>query len=242
MNKKTFYMLNFLLAILVFVSPSSILAQPLQHGEKLYQEALTADKNGQLIEAMQLSKEASEKGHPGAQSFYGFLLDKAEFDEEAEAWYRKAIAQDNIAGMLHLARLQTTKANEKNIAEALSLYQKAANLGSTQAIKIIARAYKKGDLGLQQNQQTAVSWFLKAADKKDADSILTLARAYEKGQLGLPVDYKKALQLYQQASTLNSREAAFRLQRAYQNGELGENKDPVQAKLWQTRLNELKAK
>jgi TPR repeat protein len=242
MRFNRFFVSGIIFVSLILSSTTRALAEPLHPAEKTYQKALSADRDGRLIETMGLSKQAAEQGHPGAQSFYGYLLDKADFDDDAEVWYRKAAAQNNIDGLLHLARLQTTKGNEKDTQEALTLYQKAADLGSIEAMRILAISYKNGDLNLQRDNDLAVEWFLKAANKNDLESMMTLAKANESGKLGLKVDYQKALELYLQASKLDSTEAIRRLHLIYQNGEMGQRKNPIEAKMWQQKFNQLKAK
>jgi uncharacterized protein len=235
-NKKFF--VNLLLTGILCLPYLNLYAQPT--AEDIYQKALAADAKGRFFEAMNLSREAAEKGNPGAQSFYGYLLDKADNDKEAEDWYRKAVAQNNLQGIMHLARLLGESKNQKDAAEALRLYHQAEQMGSVLAIQIIAQAYQFGRLTLTQNDQLAVKWLLKTADKNIHSANVTLAKAYENGELGLKMNYKKALQFYLKAAELDSSIAIIRLQRIYQNGELGEKKNPDQAKVWQTRLIEIR--
>jgi hypothetical protein len=77
-------------------------AFPVQASEQDLERAEKAIRGGDLITGMGLMRQAAQAGHAPAQARLGEILDKAEEDKEAVAWYRKAAEQGNAAGQFGL--------------------------------------------------------------------------------------------------------------------------------------------
>jgi len=114
--------------------------------------AEAAFRTGDLIVAMGLLRQAADAGYAPAQARLADLLDAAEQDVEAVAWYRKAVAQNDAHGEFGLGRML---ANGEGVArdpvEALRLYRSAVEKNYVYAIEALARAYRSGDLGVERN-------------------------------------------------------------------------------------------
>jgi TPR repeat protein len=73
------------------------------------------------------------------------------------------------------------KSVPKNIARAADWFNKAANLGSSEAMNRIGELWAAGMDG-PPNPKQALGWYRKAADKGLAEGELNLGRALEKGE------------------------------------------------------------
>src|SRR5512138_2091693 len=105
-------------------------------------------RNGDLITAMALLRQAAKAGHAPAQARLADLLDVAEQDAQAVALYRKAAEQGNAAGEFGLGRmLAQGEGVARDVAEGLRWIQRAAAQDHAPAIEWLARAHRSGDLG-----------------------------------------------------------------------------------------------
>jgi len=102
-----------------------------------------------LIAAMEHFTKAAEQNFAPAQVRIGEILDASEFDKEAADWYRKAAEQGNSSGEYYLGHMYVTgEGVEKNFEKALYWYNLAARKDNLLALKTLASAYQKGELGL----------------------------------------------------------------------------------------------
>ena len=87
--------------------------------------------------------------------------------KQAEAWYRKAAEQNNIAGELHLAALYRDGGNgfPRDMEQAAGWYRKAADQGDAGAQGTLAVLYSMGQ-GVPQSDVEAYFWFDLAASVK----------------------------------------------------------------------------
>jgi len=215
----------------------NLLAQTEQSLEDAYQKALLTERQGRFIESLGLLKDVAEQGHPGAQNYYGYMLDKSDEDEEAVKWYKKSAAQNHIDGILSLARMYASGEGVKqDIPKAVQLYEKAIGLGSVGAMKVFAYAYKNGGLSFSRNNGLALKWFKKSADLGDVSSMIVLAQANENGGMGLSVNYVEAIQWYKKAAENGDYTASKKLMTIYKKGGLGEKPDSAQAEHWRLKL------
>jgi len=85
----------------------------------------------------------------------------------AEAWYRKAAEQNNLAGELHLAALYRDggKGFERDMAQAAGWYHKAAEQGDADAQATLGVLYSMGQ-GVPQSDVEAYFWLDLAASVK----------------------------------------------------------------------------
>ena len=138
---------------------SAALADPAQDTARA-EEAFRA---GDLTRTIPLFKKAASEGYAPAQARLGEILDIAEFDEEAVTWFRKAADQGNAAGEFGLGRMYATgEGIGKDPKKALYWIKLAAEKDYLLAVKLLAQAYRTGDLGLTANPQQAQLWEAKA--------------------------------------------------------------------------------
>lgn len=87
--------------------------------------------------------------------------------KQAEAWYRKAADQKNLAGELHLAALYRDGGTgfERDMAQAAAWYRKAADQGDPDSQATLGVLYSMGQ-GVQQSDVEAYFWLDLAASVK----------------------------------------------------------------------------
>lgn len=155
-----------------------------------YQAALKSYQDGDVVGAMPGLRKAADAGHPKAQVLLAELLDRAEIDEEAAGYYRKAAEQGDVDGMFgYGVMLAAGEGVKKNPLDGRRWINKAAELGHLQAINVIAQAYLTADLGLTDNDRNspdALRWVELAARNDYLPALDALADAYRTGG-GLPV-------------------------------------------------------
>lgn len=153
-------------------------------------------KRADFASAMPLLRKAADAGHPEAQAVLASILDAADSDEEAAAYYRKAADAGNLDGVFGLGTMLATGDGVKqDVAEARVLITRAAEGGHREAIKELALAYIQGSLGIPQDQRKgkdALKWISLAADTDFLVALEELERAYRVGDYGLASDLKRA--------------------------------------------------
>lgn len=161
-----------------------------------YQVALKSYQDGDVVGAMPGLRKAADAGHPKAQVLLAELLDRAEIDEEAASYYRKAAEQGDADGMFGLGvMLASGEGVKKDLPEARRWISKAAEQSHQQAINVIAQAYLTGDLGVsdkERNSPDALRWVELAANNDYLPALDALAEAYRTGA-GLPVSANEKL-------------------------------------------------
>lgn len=179
--------ITILLASCVLVAGPACHATP----ENDYRIGLKSFQDGDVIGAMTVLRKSADAGHAKSQTLLAEVLDRAELNEEALSYYRKAADQGDPDGMFGygamLAAGEGLKA--KNPVEGKRWILKAAELGHTQAVSVIGHAYLKGDLGLSENDRNtpeALHWVEQAAKVDYLPAVDALVAAYRTGT-GLPV-------------------------------------------------------
>jgi hypothetical protein len=151
---------------------------------------------GDVVQAMALLKKSADVGHAPSQSLLAYILDKAEFNEEAIAYYRKAAAQGDAEGEFGLGSMYAAgEGVKRDPVEARRWITRAAERGHATAINALAHAYIKGELGIDANERNnaeALRWVRRAADSGHLPAMENLALAYRTGAYGLAVDLKQA--------------------------------------------------
>lgn len=151
---------------------------------------------GDLMAAIPLFRKAADAGHPGAQASIGEILDHADSDEEAIAYFRKSAAQNNADGQFGLgAMLSVGEGAPKDLSEARRLIQLAAGQGHKLAINELAHAYISGGLELTEEARQspeALRVIRLAAENGYLTAMDKLVTAYRSGELGLAIDAKVA--------------------------------------------------
>jgi TPR repeat protein len=172
-----------------------------------YRLGADAYRAGDVVKAMALLKSSADAGHAPSQSLLAYILDQAEFDEEAVAYYRKAAAQGNAEGEYGLGSMYSAgEGVKRDPAEARKWITRAAEHGLAAAINALAHAYIDGDLGIDETERNgaeALRWVRLAAESNYLPALERLASAYRTGAYGLTVDVK-------QADALDARSRAVR--------------------------------
>jgi TPR repeat protein len=106
-----------------------------------HQRGMAAYQRGDVVAAMSAFRAAARSGHAPSQSMLAFILDKADFVDEAAALYRAAAEQNDAEGHAGLANAYLTgRGVAKDEKLAMRHFSKAADLGHAVSASIVARA------------------------------------------------------------------------------------------------------
>lgn len=176
-----------------------------------YNEGSKAFYEGKIVDAIPPLKRAADNGHAAAQALLADILDSAEFDEDAAAYYRKAAEQGNPEAQFGLGSMYASGDGvAQNFVEARKWLTQAAKQGNKNAITRLAHSYINGGLGLDETARSgpeALDWIKQAAAMDDVLALKTLAAAYRNGQYGLTADPKQAESLEAKAADLQKKPA-----------------------------------
>jgi TPR repeat protein len=133
--------------------------------------------------------------------------------------------------MVDAFRYYTGTKAKVNLAKALSLYRRAAELGNPEAQYILGGMYYRG-MGTDIDEQEAFKWFLRAAESghSSPQSLTIIGSMYLRG-IGVPQNYIEALKYHRLAAEQGSRQARNELAYMYYNG-LGTKQDFDLARFW----------
>lgn len=175
--------------------------------EEDFAAAMLSYRRADFSTAIPLLRKVADAGHAEAQAVLASILDAADSDEEAVAYYRKSAAAGNLDGIFGLGgMLANGEGVAKDVKQARSLYLRAAEAGHKPAISAMAQAYIRGELDIPEDQrkgQEALSWINRAADDGFVLAIETLEKAYRTGDFGLAVDIQKADLLKKKLMTIS---------------------------------------
>lgn len=164
--------------------------------EEDYSAGLLSYQRADFATAIPVLRKAADAGHAQAQALLASILDAADQDEEAVAYYRKAAAAGNLDGIFGLGTMIATgEGVAKNVGEARKLYIRAAEAGHKPAIAALAAGYIHGDLGIPEAERKgaeALKWIILAADDGLITAMEALEGAYRTGGYGLSVNIAKA--------------------------------------------------
>lgn len=134
------------IGILAFSLLSSLaLADPVEDLEK----GEAAFNREDVQAAIAYFTKAAKENYAPAQVRLGEILDASEYDKEAVDWYRKAAEQGNAAGEYHLGHMYVSgEGVERNAEKALYWMRLSAGKNYLLALRSLAQAYRKGELGL----------------------------------------------------------------------------------------------
>ena len=122
---------------------------------------------------------------------------------------------------------------------AIGLYERAAELGSSEAENILGEIYQKG-IGFEEedkDEKKAYNWYLKAAEHGNVDGQYNLAYMYEKG-IGTIKNLEKAFYWYKKSAEQENPDALNRLGYLYEKG-IGITKDLARAKECYNKCNKI---
>lgn len=169
--------------------PATAFASP----DEDFKSGQSAYRSGDMVGAMPSLKRAADAGHAPAQVLYGYILDQAEFNEEAAQYYRRAADQGHAEGEYALAALYAAgEGVPRDAGVARALFERAARQDHAPAIKALSAAHLAGQLGFKsEGDVDGLAWTKKAADYDHVPSLGFLAKAYRSGSFGV-VDVTEA--------------------------------------------------
>ncbi|MFZ2650165.1 MAG: hypothetical protein WA210_08665, partial [Burkholderiaceae bacterium] len=98
---------------------------------------------------MRILRAPADAGHAAAQTLLAFILEQADFPDDAAGLYREAASRGDADAHAGLANLYLTgRGLAKDEKQALLHFSKAAELGHAMAIQVLAEAHLKGLMGL----------------------------------------------------------------------------------------------
>lgn len=148
-----------------------------------YRRGLQAYQRGDVVAAMGALRPAAGAGHAGAQTLLAFILDRADFADEAARLYRAAADQDVAQAHAALADLYLTgRGLAKDEKQGLAHFSKAASLGDEAAALALERAYRLGLHGLAPDAAQADRWRARADELKRQGSASAPAAAATVGR------------------------------------------------------------
>lgn len=161
-----------------------------------FADGMTSYRRADFVTAMPLLRKAADAGHAEAQVVLASILDAAESDEEAVAYYRKAAAAGNLDGIYGLGvMLGSGEGVKKDAKEARTLITRAAEGGHKLAIRSLAQVYLRGELDIAEEQRKgaeALKWISLAAEDNFMPALEALEKAHRGGEYGLTPDTAKA--------------------------------------------------
>ena len=129
------------------------------------QAGLDAYNAGDLPGAMVFFRRAADAGSAEAQAWLGYILDQAEDNDAAVAYYRASAEQGNVEGIAGLAEMYAKgEGVEKDFSEALRYFTKASELGHDRSMRVLIKAYETGGLGVGPDPAQAAYWKTRLAD------------------------------------------------------------------------------
>ncbi len=179
-------------------------------GELYVSEALGTPDLERAFEYFSL---AAAQGFPGGYGGLGYIYEHGWGDNrpdlaQARKFYRRAAELGDPAAMVNLGDLL---ARDGNDAEALQLYQNAANSDYAPAWHRLGLRHFSGSGEEAPDYAAARLCFLRAARRGNAASWINLGIMYELGRGGAPDDYH-AEECYLQAKQMGHPEADKRLE------------------------------
>ena len=160
----------------------------------------------------------------GILDYYGIAPGK---QRDAAKWFAKAAKQNHPAAYDWQGNLA---ADNQNPAQARQKYSRAAERGSTSAMRHLGLAWLSGKGGAE-NAEQARAWLEKAATGQPADAAAMRHLAldiYHAGK-GVAADNQQAIAWLQRASEAGDSTAALILGQIYRRGDWGENADENKA-------------
>lgn len=176
-----------------------------------HQRGLQAFRRGDVAGAMTALRPAANAGHAPSQRLLGFILEGADFPEEAALLYGRAAAQADPQAHAALGRMRLAgRGVAKDENEAVHHFSKAAALGDAGSANLLADAWLAGRWGLdaQADPGGARDALRRAADHGHLPAVDALADAYAQGRLGLATDAAEAQRWRDRARQLRQQRAA----------------------------------
>lgn len=123
-----------------------------------HRRGLAAFHRGDVTAAMAALRPAAKAGHAPSQALLAFILERADFMDEAVALYRAAAAQGDVDGHAGLAAaLLAGRGVAKDEKAALAHFSKAADGGHEASMALLVQSSRSGR-GLQPEREHAERW------------------------------------------------------------------------------------
>ena len=152
---------------------------------------------GDVVAAMTPLRRAADAGHAPAQSLYGYILEKAEYNEEAAQYFRRAAEQGDADGQYGLGLLYAMgEGVARDPAAARDWLERAGNQNHGLAVVALSQAFLAGRLGFKTDPADAegLGWVRKAGELDSIPALSYLAQGYRSGAFGA-LDPKQAERL-----------------------------------------------
>lgn len=194
-------------------------------GHDLYLEARTILKrkssDADLARAIDLLKQAAEKGNPPAQHALavGYLegLGMPKDSAKGVEWLMRSATNGYPEAEFKLASLYARGIGvEQNLTVAADWARKAAEAGNPEAQYNLATLYAAG-LGVPRDATNAAIWFKKAAENGHPTAQSNLGVLYANGKI-FPENFDEALKWWRKAAEQGQPSAQFNLAQALQEG------------------------
>jgi len=180
-NRHYCLMAKILILVAGFIVSNGVAAGP----EEDLQSGIDAFNQGDLIAAMDHYRKAADAGVAEAQVRLAYILDYSEDNDEAFGLYSAAAEQGNADGYYGLGEMTAKgEGTEQDFGKAVEFFVVAAENGNLRAIRLLARAYDDGELGVRTDPVLAGKWLIRAAEIGDSASMQQLIAAYENGTHG----------------------------------------------------------
>ena len=180
-------------------------------------------------------EKAAEKGNVAGVYNWGFCyhygIGVSKNIGKAAELYRKAAKRDYIAAMVRLGDIFTFDDAHRvvNANEARKWYEKAANLGNTEAMYGLGTMFDLGK-GVDKNERAAFNWYKEAADAGFVPAMVELGYMYEVGKY-IHKNCIQAARLYKTAADKGNTTAMRLIGSLYYSGN-GVPKDEKLALQW----------
>ena len=190
------------LALVVPAVSDAAPADDHKRGEQAY-------RSGDVVAAMAALRRAADQGYAPSQVLLAEILDRAEFDEEAIGWYRKAAEQGDAAGEYGVGTMYLAgEGVKKDAGQAWFWFSRAADKKYGPAIIALASAHIRAAKGLEPvapDAARAAEWLRKAAEIDYLPAVEALARAFREGGFGLERDAAQAGRFTAKAESLRKK-------------------------------------
>ena len=124
-----------------------------------HQRGLQSYQRRDVVAAMSALRGAAKAGYAPSQALLAFILEGADFRDEAVQLYGDAAAQGNAEGHAGLASLLPSgRGIAKDENRALAHFSKAAELGHAASIEVMVRVYQNGLFGATADPAATNEW------------------------------------------------------------------------------------
>ncbi len=135
--------------------------------------------------------------------------------DKALYYFEMAEKLEDARGIYYLGHLYLSLKNDVN--KALSLFDKAANLGYVDSMSKLGEIYQEGRYGIEINNELAFEWLKKAGELGDPIALCRVGEMYHYGE-GKEPDYIKACDYYEKSAKLGYTVAFLELGIMYKEG------------------------